>query len=202
MSAVRFFISVWLQFLFLLSPFFALSMFLSLTRGWSEDRQRQVAVRTTVATVAACLVLFVLGNRVFRVMGITLDSFRVGAGVLLFLSSIRLAQGGSGAPAPLAEGDDPSVVPLAIPVVVGPAVAGTVMVLAAECDRWWQRVVGFGALAWAVVCTGIVLYMAAQLQRRLGREILAVLVKLSGLILAALAAQIIFTGARNLLFQV
>ncbi len=198
MSAMHTFVSLWLKFIFVLSPFFVLPIFLSLTEGYGEDHQRKLAVRVTIAVAVVCLVLFLLGNRIFMVLGITLDSFRIGAGVLLFISAIQLAQGGSN-PLSTPDKSDPTVVPLAVPVVVGPAVAGTVMVMAAECDRWWERIIVLGALGWAVLCLGALLYGAALIQRKLGRDGLAVLAKLSGLILAALAAQIIFTGIRNLM---
>lgn len=198
MEVVGFFVSVWLQFLFLLSPFVVLSAFLSLTTGMDAADQQRVALRSTMAAVGACLVLFVAGDRVFRLLGITMDSFRVGAGSLLFLSAIAIVQGRPWTPR-VPEGTDPSVVPLAIPVIVGPAVAGTVLVMAAECTKWWQKIIGFGALVWAALCVGAILYMGPTILRRVGRELLSVLVKLSGLILAALASQIIFTGIRNLL---
>lgn len=199
MTAIHFFVSVWLKFLFLLAPFVVLSVFLSLTEGMALESQRRVAIRTTSAVVAACLLLFLIGEQIFRLLGITLDSFRIGAGTLLFLSAIELVQGRSRAPKASHEGADPSVVPLAIPVIVGPAVAGTVMVMAAECDRWWQKIVGFGALTWAVLCLGALLYGAAVIQQKIGRDVLSILVKLSGLILAALAAQIVFTGVHHML---
>ena len=198
MSAIHTFVSLWLKFIFVLSPFFVLPIFLSLTEGYGEDHQRKLAIRVTIAVAVICLVLFLLGHRIFMVLGITLDSFRIGAGVLLFISAIQLAQGGSN-PLSTPGTNDPTVVPLAVPVVVGPAVAGTVMVMAAECGRWWERIIVLGALGWAVLCLGALLYAAASIQRKLGRDGLAVLAKLSGLILAALAAQIIFTGIRNLM---
>lgn len=192
------FISVWLKFLFVLSPFFVLPIFLSLTEGYGERQQRKLAIRVTITVAIVCLVLFLSGSRIFHLLGITLDSFRIGAGVLLFLSAIQLAQTGSSA-LRTPQDTDPAVVPLAVPVIVGPAVAGTVMVMAAECVRWWERVLVLGALGWAILCVGGLLYAAAVIQRKLGRDGLAVLAKLSGLILAALAAQIIFTGIRNLM---
>ncbi|MBP7275584.1 MAG: MarC family protein [Kiritimatiellae bacterium] len=192
------FISVWLKFLFVLSPFFVLPVFLSLTDGYGEPQQRKLAIRVTVAVGIVCLVLFLSGSRIFHLLGITLDSFRIGAGALLFLSAIQLAQSGSSVMRTPQE-SDPAVVPLAVPVIVGPAVAGTVMVMSAECTRWWERVIVLGALGWAIICVGALLYVAAVIQRKLGRDGLAVLAKLSGLILAALAAQIIFTGIRNLM---
>ena len=128
----------------------------------------------------------------------TLDSFRIGAGALLFISAITLAQGRPGEARPDA-GQDPSVVPLAIPILVGPAVAGTILVMSAECQTLVQKAAGFSALIFASVCIGAILYSAVAIERKLGREVLAVLMKLTGLILAAFAAQIIFTGIRHML---
>lgn len=192
----NFFISVWLKFFFLLTPFFALSMFLSLTPGYSDVQRRKLSLRIGAAAVLLCLTLFFFGSVIFTLFGITLNAFRVGAGALLFLSAVHLVQGKTAAPA--ADNDeDIAVVPLAMPVMVGPATIGTLLVLGAEIDDPTRRGLGCLALFLAVSSVSLLLWMATFIENLLGRRGLAILSKITGLILSALAAQMMLTGIRD-----
>lgn len=191
------FVSIWIKFFFLLTPFFVLTMFLALTRDMAAPDRTRTAVRVTVAVAITCLALFFFGNALFKVFGITLDAFRVGAGTLLFLSAVKLVSGDEVAP-PQRDGDV-SVVPLAIPITVGPATTGALLVMGAELPEAWMRATGLAALFAAIVCVGALLVLANAVERVVGRLGLNILSKLTGLVLAALAAQIVFTGVRGFL---
>jgi multiple antibiotic resistance protein len=190
------FVSLWIKLFFVLTPFFALTMFLSLTEGYDPARRQRLAlVVAASATVIGLLLLFV-GRQMFSLFGITLDSFRVGAGVLLLLSGIGLVQGRSGSfSAPL--GGDVAVVPLAIPIIVGPATTGTLLVMGAELNVLSAKIVGCLALLAAVMSVGAVLLAGSAIQRLLGARGISTLSRLTGLILSALAAQMIMTGIQG-----
>lgn len=190
------FFSVWLQFFFLLTPFFVLSMFLALTPEQSAGARRKLAVQVTVAVVITCLTLFFLGNALFKVFGITLDAFRIGAGCLLFLSAVDLIRG---KPINPADHDNANitVVPLAIPITVGPATTGALLVMGAEMVGPMQRLIGSAALTAAGLALGLLLMLSTAIERLIGQTGLVILSKLTGLILSALAAQIVFTGIQN-----
>ncbi|WP_028575218.1 MarC family protein [Desulfonatronovibrio hydrogenovorans] len=192
------FFSLWLKLFFVFTPFFGLTMFLTMTDGFEEPRRRNIALTTSVAVLLICLVLFFAGNQIFSLFGITLDSFRIGAGVLLFLSGIALVQGNAGGSASAASGDV-SVVPLAIPIIVGPATMGTLLVLGAELVDLGSRLLGCLALLFAVASIAGVLLMGSAIQERLGTRGISILSKLTGLVLAALAAQMIMTGIQGFL---
>ena len=193
---LNFFISVSLKFFFVLTPFFALSMFLSMTHDYTAIQQRNLAWRVIGAATAICLILFFFGTAIFAIFGITLDAFRVGTGGLLFLSAVTLIRS---APETAAESPDHdiAVVPLAIPVIVGPATVGTLLVLGAEIDGMLRKTVGTLALLFALAGVGTFLLLAAAIERALGRRGLNILSKITGLILAALAAQMILTGVAH-----
>lgn len=197
-SAVGFFVTVVIKFFFLLTPFFVLSMFLSMTRELEPTPRRGLAVRVTVAVVIICLVLFFFGNQIFAIFGITLDAFRIGAGALLFLSAVQLVQGGDRTRMAGDHGDI-AVVPLAIPITVGPATTGALLVMGAEIQDPWQKFVGCMGLLVAILCIGLLLVAAGWVERLVGRRGLTILSKITGLILAALAAQIAFTGIQQFL---
>lgn len=199
MSAdVSSYISVSIKFFFLLTPFFSLSMFLAMTDRMAEKERRSLALRVLLATVAAGLTLFFFGNAIFALFGITLDAFRIGAGALLFLSSVDLVRGGHAARVQEV-GDDIAVVPLAIPITIGPATTGALLVMGAEASGGMARLIGAGGLATAAFAVGGILLLAARVERLLGRRGIAILSKLTGLILAALAAQMICTGIAHFL---
>lgn len=194
----NFFVAIWLKFFFLLTPFFVMSVFLSMTPELSGRERRRLALKVTVAVLAACFTLFFFGNHLFSLFGITIDSFRIGAGALLFLSAVQMVQGEASA-APGERAGDISVVPLAIPVTVGPATTGALLVMGAELQGAWQTVVGCAALAAAVLCVGALLGSAAAIEHVIGKRGITILSKLTGLMLAALAAQIVFTGIKSFL---
>ncbi len=190
------FFATFVKFFFLLTPFFVLSVFLSLTREETPKRRRWLALQTALAVILIALGLFFCGNHLFRVFGITLDAFRVGTGALLFLSAVDLVRGAKDA-ASLADEKDFVVVPLAIPVTIGPATTGALLVMGAEAGSLAIRLVDCGALAAAVAALGLTLYASAWLEQLLHRRGIVILSKLTGLVLAALAAQIVLTGVQG-----
>jgi multiple antibiotic resistance protein len=144
--------------------------------------------------------LFFAGNQIFSLFGITLNAFRIGAGALLFLSAVGMVQGYS-----TSAGSNPhdtiAVVPLAIPIIVGPATTGTLLVLGAELNGVMAKGLGCLALLLAVACIGVVLLLGSLIQRSLGNRGIVILSKLTGLILAALAAQMIMTGIQGFMVK-
>ncbi|NDV18426.1 NAAT family transporter [Pseudodesulfovibrio sp. JC047] len=192
------FISLYIKLFFLLTPFFVLSVFLSFIEDMDTVQQRKLAIRVTCAVLVIVLVLYFGGNPIFATLGITLDGFRVGAGSLLFLSAVSLVSGKRARPEPDDE-TDVAVVPLAIPITVGPATIGTLLILGAELGGPTEQFIGAASLTAACLTVGLMLFVAPALKRLIGSMGLAVLTKITGLILSAMAAQIIFTGVRNFL---
>jgi len=192
------FISLYIKLFFLLTPFFVLSVFLSFIEGMDVHEQRKLAVRTTSAVLVIALILYFAGNPIFSTLGITLDGFRIGAGSLLFLSAVSLVSGKRPKPEPDVD-TDVAVVPLAIPITVGPATIGTLLILGAELGDTTKKIVGAASLVAACLTVGVMLFMAPAVKRLIGSMGLAVLTKITGLVLSAMAAQIVFTGIRNFL---
>jgi multiple antibiotic resistance protein len=157
-----------------------------------------VALWLTFDVVLICFVLYFLGNAIFSVFGITLDAFRIGAGVLLFLSAVDLVRGSETSMKKEGPGGI-TVVPLAIPITVGPATTGALLVMGAEVSTVWERFIGCAALISAVLSVGILVLLANSIEKLIGQTGLKILSKLTGLVLSALAAQIIFTGIKHFL---
>ncbi len=194
------FISVWIKFFFVLAPFFVLSMFLTMTRGMEKKRRRYIAVKVTFTVIITCYILYFFGDVIFRLFGITVDSFRVGAGILLFMSAVDLVRQSKKVGVDHLETTDIAVVPLSIPITVGPATIGTLLVLGSESTTHMETVMGCLGVTAAVLCLGVILFTAVIIERILGEEGIVIMSKLTGLVLAALAAQIVLEGVRNILF--
>lgn len=197
-SAFTLFIETYVTLFFLLTPFFVLSAFLSMTRETAPADRRKLALRVTLAVAVAGCVLSLAGNAIFGVFGITLDAFRIGAGALLFLSAVSLVRGGKAETPTEAEGDI-SVVPLAIPITIGPATVGALLVMGAQAASTAERAVTIASFLAASLTVGLMLMAATSIERLVGRMGLSILSKLTGLVLAALSAQIVFTGVRGML---
>lgn len=191
------FISSTVRFLFLLAPFFVVSMFLALTRGLPAAEKASIIRRACISAFVLGLVLFFAGPLLFSAVGITLNSFRIGAGTLLFLTAISLVTSGTRNHAtglPQEDRDDIAVVPLAIPVMIGPATIGAILVYGAELKSVPEVTGGLLGLVAGLFILAVLLRLSGYLERALGKTGLNILSKISGLILSAMAAEIVLTG--------
>lgn len=195
---INLYISLFIKLFFLLTPFFVLSVFISFVEGMDTHEQRKLAIRTMLSVLVIALILYFAGNPIFATLGITLDGFRVGAGSLLFLSAVSLVSGKRAKPEP-DDDADVAVVPLAIPITVGPATIGTLLILGAELGTTSQKMIGAASLVSACLTVGVMLFVAPTIKRLIGSMGLSVLTKITGLVLSAMAAQIVFTGIKNFL---
>ena len=195
---VTLFINVFLKIFMIFTPFFVMSAFLSLTKDESPGERQRIAVKVTVAVVFSCFSLFLFGSYIFALFGITLDAFRIGAGAVLFLSAVSMIQG-KGTVSPQDSKEDVAVVPLAIPIVVGPGTIGALLVMGADPASFQEKAVAGLALLCAILSVGGLLLVAGRFERFLGQRGLTILTKLTGLFVSAIAAQIFFTGLKNFL---
>jgi multiple antibiotic resistance protein len=184
-----------MKILFIFTPFLVLSIFLGITRDYSALKRRKFALKATAAVAVICFVVYFFGSVIFSLFGITLDAFRIGAGALLFLNAINLVQDNV-ASVP-AGGDDSIIVPFATPIIVGPAVMGVLFVIGADAEGFEQRIAGAAAVAAAIAVMGGLLLAATRVEELVGKAQLRIISKVTGLILAAISAQMIFTGIRN-----
>lgn len=194
------FVATFLKMFFIMTPFFVLSVFLTVTNEASVKEKKTLAVKVTTSVVVLSLILLFFGTHIFSIFGITLDAFRIGAGALLFLSAVDLIRGSKdGQKIDGANLHDLAVVPLAIPITVGPGTIGVLLVMGASFDSKSSLFLGSLALVCAVLLVGIMLYFSHIINKVIGKQGLLIISKITGLFLAALSAQIIFTGIKNFL---
>lgn len=187
----------------IVNPIGVIPFFIHFTQGL-DGRQRRRTVR--VAAISAFVVIgvsAVAGLKIIEFFGISLASFQVGGGMLLLMSSLQMldARPAESRQADLAEGGDKAdagasvaIVPLTIPLLTGPATISTMIIYADQTRHWWQLLVlvGYG------VVIGLAVWLAFSLSGRiagvLGKTGINVMTRLMGLVLAALAVEVMSDG--------
>ena len=198
--AITSIIAICVKFFLILTPFFILSVFVAVSNDLNAKDKNSLAYRTTVAVWLTCMILYIFGNVIFNYLGITLDAFRIGAGLVLMLNGIEMVRS-NGIPSArnIGTGSDISVVPLAIPYTVGPGTIGTLLVMGAEAPTLGQRVTELLGITVAVALVGTMLRFSNKIAEILKQKGVNILSKLTGMFLVSLAAQLIFTGVKNIL---
>jgi multiple antibiotic resistance protein len=201
-------ISAFVTFFVVIDPPGCAPIFASLTDATSAAHQRRMAYRSVMVATGVLLFFALLGEPLLKALGISLDAFRIAGGIMLFLIAIDMvfekrterrenraqavAQG-----AHSLEAEDISVFPMAIPMIAGPGSIASAMLLTARSDGWAETFVVLGALLLVLVMTLGALLAAGPIMKKLGRNLEAMITRLLGVILAALAAQFVVDGIRR-----
>jgi len=192
----------------LLTPFFVLSVFVSSCDGMENKSRKKLALRTGFSVICACVVLYLFGEIIFDCLGISLNAFRIGAGLVLMLNGIDMVRSSQPKNRQLDEAGDPAVVPLAIPTTGGPGTIGTLLVMGASCaeraaaagfSRWIFLIIEVCAVILSGTGVAVMLFFSETLNRIFKDKGVRILSKLTGMYIVALAAQIIFDGVRGFL---
>ena len=194
------FISTFIKIFFIMTPFFVLTVFLTITNDATPSEKRKLAVKVTFSVIVISLVLLFFGQHIFKVFGITLDAFKIGAGALLFLTAVGLIYGNKDGQKPTDKNlSDLAVVPLALPITIGPGTIGVLLVIGAEFHTISKLIIGSLALLCAILLIGTMLYLSSIIEKFIGKDGLLIISKITGLFLAALSAQIMFDGIKSFL---
>lgn len=189
------FFSTFIKFFFLLTPFFIISIFLSLTSDANEVVKKMLAIKVTIGVEVISLILLIFGDALFDLLGISVPAFKIGAGALLFLSAISLVQGKPTVPDVKISLMDLAIVPMAIPLTLGPGSVGALVVMSSDLKGFIAIATTAIAISLAVLSVGLLLYASASIERIIGEKGIQMLSKLTGLVLASLSAQMMFEGA-------
>ncbi len=187
----------------IVNPIGAVPFFIHFTQGLNPLQRRRTAHVAAFAAFMTISVSALAGLQIIGFFGISLASFEVGGGTLLLISALQMlnakppeARGDavSDADDKLDAGDSIAIVPLTIPLLTGPATISTVVIYAEKTRHWWELavLVGYG------VVIGLAVWLAfsasGRISRALGRTGINVMTRLMGLILAALAVEIMADG--------
>ncbi len=198
------FVSAFVTFFVVIDPPGCAPIYASLTKDASATQRRSMAIRAALIAAGILLVFALFGEQLLGALHIELNSFRIAGGVMLFLIAIDMvfekrterredrAQKIIETP----EIEDVSVFPMAMPMIAGPGSIASVMLLMSQNEGLDRSIVVLSALGAVLVLTLLALIAAGPIMRVLGSKAEAVITRLLGVLLAALAAQFIIDGLR------
>ena len=191
-------------------PLGCIPFFSGLTAGMNRRRKRRTLVRALIVAFGVLATFALAGQQLLNLFGITVDAFRIAGGIIFFGIGLDMLQsqprrwrtgirrayaedhprdkGSDG------EHDDPSLTPLAIPLLAGPGSITTVMVLTPQAPGAFGPALVIGAVAAILLLTGGILMGADTVLARLGNSGLRIIEKLMGLLLTVIAVQLIIDG--------
>ena len=193
------FASATILLLLVTDPLGNIPIFVAALRAVPPRRKAYVILRECLIAFAILLLFMVFGNRFMDALGLSDVSLQIGGGVILFLIALRMVfpvpEGVFGT----SIGGEPFIVPLAIPAIAGPSALATVLLLVSRDPG--RLVEWMGALAVALLTSAVVLVFADRLQRRLGERAVQAFERLMGLVLTAIAVEMILKGLRAFILQ-
>lgn len=183
------------------SPLTAIPVFLTLSRGRGLKERRQTALITGFAVTIILVVSTWIGQPLLEFLAIRIASFQFGGGIVLFLLALSML---NAEVSPIRQKDEEvlrkptfAIVPLAIPLMAGPGAISAAIVASSTFTSVFDKVLLSGcALALGMVTT-LLLVFSAQIEKYLGATGLNIISRIGGLILAALAVEIIFQGVEG-----
>ena len=189
------FLSAFILLLLVLDPFGSLPIFISILGGVKPERRTFVAVREVLIAFVVLLVFMVSGQGFLNLMRLSERSLEVAGGVILIIIAIRMIFGGEGAYGAEIGEREPFIFPLAVPLLAGPSAMATVLLLASRQPE--HLFTWIGALTAALAVSGVVLLAANHIRRALGPQMVAAIEKLMGLVLTAVAVEMILAGLKR-----
>jgi multiple antibiotic resistance protein len=205
------FLSACVTFFVVIDPPGCAPIFAGLTSGSSAEHRRTMALRSVTVASVILIGFALVGSDLLRVLGISLDAFRVAGGIMLFLIALEMVfekrtqrreeraeeitREAAEQHRPL-EAEDISVFPMAIPMIAGPGSIATAMLLTSRAKGLAETLVVLGALGTILLLMLLSLLAAGPLMRVLGPKIEAMITRVLGVILAALAAQFVIDGIK------
>jgi len=202
---IELFGSALVTFLVIIDPPGCAPIFASLTRGTSPVHRRAMAIRSSLIAWAILMFFALLGRPMLQALGISLASFRIAGGIMLFFIAMdmvferrterreRRAEEIEGTP----EAEDISVFPMAIPMITGPGSIASAMLWVSRAETRVHVAVVLAAITTVMIITLLTLLAAGPLMRLIGEKIEAMITRILGVILAALAAQFVIDGLKQ-----
>jgi multiple antibiotic resistance protein len=196
------FVSSFVTFFVVIDPPGCAPIFAGLTAGATAAHRRAMAVRAVIVSAIILLVFALVGEPLLHGLGIELASFRIAGGIMLFLIALEMVfekrtqrrEDRAAKVQATSEVEDVSIFPMAMPMIAGPGSIATVMLLMARNNGLERSFVVFGALLANLVLMLVALLAAGPLMRVVGAKIEAVVTRILGVLLAALAVQFVIDG--------
>ena len=202
---IELFGSALVTFLVIIDPPGCAPIFASLTRGTSPAHRRAMAIRSSLIAWTILMFFALLGRPLLNGLGISLASFCIAGGIMLFFIALDMvferrterrekrAEAIEGTP----EAEDISVFPMAIPMITGPGSIASAMLWVSRAEGIAAVAVVLAAITTVMLMTLATLLAAGPLMRLIGEKVEAMITRILGVILAALAAQFVIDGLKQ-----
>jgi multiple antibiotic resistance protein len=202
---IELFGSALVTFLVIIDPPGCAPIFASLTRGTSLEHRRAMAYRSSLIAWAILMFFALLGRPMLHALGISLASFRIAGGIMLFLIALdmvferrtqrREERANSIENTP--EAEDISVFPMAMPMIAGPGSIASAMLWVSRAEDPFHIAIVLAAITAVMLMTLVTLLAAGPLMRLIGTKVEAAITRILGVVLAALAAQFVIDGLKQ-----
>ncbi|MFZ5794782.1 MAG: MarC family protein [Sphingomonas sp.] len=200
---IELYISSLITFFVVIDPPGCAPIYAGLTAGATPVHARAMALRAVLVAAGILLVFALFGEALLHGLGISLASFRIAGGIMLFLIALEMVfekrterREDRAAKIAAEPHDDVSIFPMAMPMIAGPGSIASVMLLMGRNEGIERSLVVLGALATILLLTLVSLLAAGPIMRVLGAKIEAVITRLLGVLLAALAVQFVIDGIK------
>lgn len=201
---VELFISSFITFFVVIDPPGCAPIYASLTTDASAQERRNMAFRAVFVAAVILLIFAIFGEQLLSALGISLDSFRIAGGIMLFLIALDMVfekrterrENRAKDIIETPEIEDVSIFPMAMPMIAGPGSIATIMLLTSKNEGLNSAIVIMSALGVVLLLTLAALLAAGPLMRVMGAKIEAVITRLLGVLLGALAVQFVVDGLR------
>lgn len=201
---IELYLSALVTFFVVIDPPGCAPIYAGLTHGATPAHRRSMAIR---AVVVAAIILFVfaaVGEAMLKALGVSLSAFRIAGGIMLFLIALEMVfekrterrEDRAAKIAQSPEVEDVSIFPMAMPMIAGPGSIASVMLMMSRNHGLEKVAVVLAALATILALTLVALLAAGPLMRLLGARIEAVITRILGVLLGALAVQFVIDGIR------
>ncbi len=198
------FISAFITLFVVIDPPGCAPIYAGLTKNASNAQARNMALRATGIAAVILLIFAFFGEDLLNALHIELDSFRIAGGLMLFWIAFEMVfekrtqrRTERAEKVTAAEVEDVSVFPMAMPMLAGPGAIAAIMLLMNEAEGPQETIEVFAALGLVLVITAAALVAAGPLIRLLGDKVEAVITRLLGVLLSALAAQYVIDGLKG-----
>jgi len=204
-AMLELFLSAFITLFVVIDPPGCAPIYAGLTKGATNAQARNMAIRATMIAGVILVIFALFGEALLGALHIELDSFRIAGGLMLFWIAFEMVfekrtqrrEERAEKVAATPEIEDVSVFPMAMPMLAGPGAIASVMLLTSGSTGTAEALVVLGALAAVLLITMVALIAAGPLMRLFGARVEAVITRLLGVLLAALAAQYIIDGLRG-----
>jgi multiple antibiotic resistance protein len=200
---IELFISAFVTLFVVIDPPGCAPIFAGLTQGATTTHRRMMAVRAVLVAAIILIVFALFGEALLGALGISLESFKIAGGIMLFLIALEMVfekrterREDRAEKVRAAEVADVSIFPMAMPMIAGPGSIASVMLLMSQNEGLNRSLVVMAALASILLLTLVALLASSAIMRVLGAKIEAVISRLLGVLLAALATQFVIDGIR------